>query len=29
LFADQWDFVRFATKEKLPLDLTTPPQRPR
>jgi hypothetical protein len=27
-FADQWDFVRFATEQKLGLDLTTPPQRP-
>jgi hypothetical protein len=28
-FADQWDFVRFATENKLGLDLTTPPSRPR
>jgi hypothetical protein len=27
-FADQWDFVRFAQEQKLPLDLLTPPQRP-
>jgi hypothetical protein len=27
-FADQWDFVRFAQEQKLPLDLHTPPQRP-
>jgi hypothetical protein len=27
-FADQWDFVRFAEEQKLPLDLHTPPQRP-
>jgi hypothetical protein len=27
-FADQWDFVRFAQERQLPLDLTTPPQRP-
>jgi hypothetical protein len=27
-FADQWEFVRFAKKRKLDLDLTTPPKRP-
>jgi hypothetical protein len=27
-FADQWDFVRFVTEQKLDLDLTSPPQRP-
>jgi hypothetical protein len=27
-FADQWDFVRYATGLKLGLDLTSPPQRP-
>jgi hypothetical protein len=27
-FADQWDFVRFAQQQNLPLDLKTPPQRP-
>jgi hypothetical protein len=27
-FADQWDFVRFATEGKLGLDFTTPPRRP-
>jgi hypothetical protein len=27
-FADQWDFVRFAQEQELPLDLLTPPQRP-
>jgi serine/threonine protein kinase len=27
-FADQWDFVRYAKKRKLDLDLTTPPKRP-
>ena len=26
-FADQWDFVRFATDRKLGLDFTTPPRR--
>jgi hypothetical protein len=28
-FADQWDFVRFASEQKLGLDLTSPPRRPR
>jgi hypothetical protein len=27
-FADQWEFVRFAEKEKLDLDLAGPPRRP-
>jgi hypothetical protein len=27
-FADHWDFVRFARKQKLGLDFTTPPKRP-
>jgi hypothetical protein len=27
-FADQWDFIRFATEKKLDLDFTTPPGRP-
>src|SRR5262249_39308218 len=27
-FADHWDFVRFAEKQKLGLDFTSPPQRP-
>ena len=27
-FADQWDFVRFADKEKLGFDFTSPPKRP-
>jgi hypothetical protein len=27
-FADQWEFVRFAQDKKLPLELTSPPQRP-
>jgi hypothetical protein len=27
-FADQWEFVRFATEQRLGLDFTTPPQRP-
>jgi hypothetical protein len=27
-FADQWDFVRYATDNKLGLDLTSPPTRP-
>jgi hypothetical protein len=27
-FADQWEFVRFAKEQQLPLDLKTPPQRP-
>jgi hypothetical protein len=27
-FADQWDFVRFATERKLPLDLASPARRP-
>jgi serine/threonine protein kinase len=27
LFADQWEFVEYAHKQKLDLDLTTPPQR--
>jgi tRNA A-37 threonylcarbamoyl transferase component Bud32 len=27
-FADHWDFVRFAEKQKLKLDLTSPPKRP-
>jgi hypothetical protein len=26
-FADQWEFVRFATEHNLGLDLTTPPKR--
>jgi hypothetical protein len=26
-FADQWDFVRFASEQRLDLDLTTPPRR--
>jgi hypothetical protein len=28
IFADQWDFVRFAQEQKPGLDLLTPPQRP-
>jgi hypothetical protein len=27
-FANHWDFVRFATEQKLGLDFTTPPERP-
>ena len=27
-FADQWEFVRFATEQRLGLDFTSPPQRP-
>jgi hypothetical protein len=27
-FADQWEFVRFATDQQLDLDLTSPPKRP-
>jgi hypothetical protein len=27
-FADQWDFVRFAQKQQLGLDFTSPPRRP-
>jgi hypothetical protein len=27
-FVDQWYFVRFATEQKLDLDLTSPPKRP-
>src|SRR5262249_44363013 len=27
-FADQWEFVRFATEQRLGLDFTTPPRRP-
>ena len=27
-FADQWDFVRYATEQRLGLDFTSPPQRP-
>src|SRR5262249_41971642 len=27
-FTDHWDFVRFAEKQKLGLDLTSPPRRP-
>jgi hypothetical protein len=27
-FADQWDFVRFATEQRLGLDLSSPPKRP-
>jgi hypothetical protein len=27
-FTDHWDFVRFAEKQKLKLDFTTPPKRP-
>jgi hypothetical protein len=27
-FADQWEFVEHVQQQKLPLDLTTPPQRP-
>jgi hypothetical protein len=27
-FADEWDFLRFNDKEKLDLDITTPPKRP-
>jgi hypothetical protein len=27
-FADQWDFVRFATEQRLALDLASPPKRP-
>jgi hypothetical protein len=27
-FSDHWDFVRFAEKQKLNLDLTSPPKRP-
>jgi hypothetical protein len=27
-FANQWDFVRFATEHNLGLDFTSPPQRP-
>jgi hypothetical protein len=27
-FADHWDFVRYAEKQKLGLDFTSPPQRP-
>jgi hypothetical protein len=26
-FADQWEFVRFATEQRLGLDFTSPPQR--
>jgi hypothetical protein len=26
-FTDHWDFVRFAEKQKLGLDFTTPPKR--
>jgi hypothetical protein len=26
-FTDHWDFVRFAKKQKLGLDFTSPPQR--
>ena len=28
-FADQWEFVDYVQQEKLNLDLTTPPVRPR
>lgn len=28
-FIDQWDFAHFATEQKLGLDLTSPPDRPR
>jgi serine/threonine protein kinase len=28
-FTDQWEFVRFAEEQKLGLDYTTPPKRPR
>jgi hypothetical protein len=27
-FTDHWEFVRFATEQRLGLDFTTPPQRP-
>jgi hypothetical protein len=27
-FADQWEFVDYVRNNKLPLNLTTPPQRP-
>jgi hypothetical protein len=27
-FADHWEFVRFATEQRLGLDFTTPPRRP-
>jgi hypothetical protein len=27
-FADQWDFVRFATEQHLNIDFTSPPKRP-
>jgi hypothetical protein len=26
-FADQWDFVRYATEQNLDLDLISPPKR--
>jgi hypothetical protein len=28
MFADQWEFVRFATEQRFGLDFTSPPQRP-
>ena len=28
-FDDQWDFVDYVRAQKLPLDLTSPPARPR
>jgi hypothetical protein len=27
-FADHWEFVRFATAQRLGLDFTTPPRHP-
>jgi hypothetical protein len=27
-FADHWQFVRFATEQRLGLDFTSPPRRP-
>jgi hypothetical protein len=27
-FADHWEFVRFATEQRLGVDFTTPPRRP-
>ena len=28
IFADHWEFVRFAQQQNLGLDFTTPPRRP-
>jgi hypothetical protein len=28
IFADHWEFVRFASEQRLGLDFTTPPRRP-